>query len=332
MIELKKIKMSYDKKVILKNISFNINKGEFVVVLGPNGSGKSTILNIISGILKCDSGKLLFENKDITKYEPYRRNISMIFQNYALYPQMTVYDNLAFSLKCHKVDKNSINEKVKNISNKLSLNDKLEKYPNELSGGEQQRVAIARALVKNSNICLMDEPLANLDSHYRQEMIKVILSNFKDENHSIVYVTHNQTEAMILADKIIVLNEGKVEQIGNYEELYNNPTNMFVAEFIGDPKMNIIEFNNKQSKFYLGFRAEKTSFESIDDSIKLEANYLSSIFAGKYQMIDCLINNTVCQLIVFNNIKKVNKKFNIFISKKNLYYFDINTKERVSEI
>ena len=240
-ITLKNITKKFGKVIAVNNTSFTINDGEFWVLLGPSGSGKTTLLYLISGIYKPTSGRIYFDDNDVTELSPTERNVGLVFQNYALYPHMTVYDNIAFPLKIKKRPQQEINAKVKEVAKLLHIENLLERYPSQLSGGQQQRVALARALVKEPSVLLLDEPLSNLDALLRIYIRAELKRLQNDLGITAVYVTHDQSEAMAIADNIVVLNHGIVQQIGNPHKIYENPRNIFVATFIGNPPSNIIE-------------------------------------------------------------------------------------------
>ena len=298
-IELKNIEKSYGTNKVINKFDIKINDGEFVVLVGPSGCGKSTLLRMISGLESVDIGEIYLDNKLINNLIPSKREIAMVFQSYALYPHMNVFENMAFGLKMEKISKSEINQKVNNAAATLQIDDLLERKPKQLSGGQRQRVAIVRAITRNPKVFLFDEPLSNLDAALRSEMRVEISKLHKKMNSNIIYVTHDQVEAMTLADRIVVLNKGNIEQYGTPNEIYSDPNNIFVAEFIGSPKMNIIKinkehisnsntlhlFNNKitfdnlefKDEIYIGIRPEDISLKSnheikIDVKIDLVEN------------------------------------------------------------
>ena len=263
-IELKNIEKSFGNNKVINNFNIKINDGEFIVLVGPSGCGKSTLLRMISGLESVDKGEIHLDNKIINNLIPSKRGIAMVFQSYALYPHMNVYENMSFGLKTEKLEKNEIDKKVKDAAKTLQIEDLLERKPRQLSGGQRQRVAIGRAITRNPKLFLFDEPLSNLDAALRSEMRVEISKLHKKLNTNMIYVTHDQIEAMTLADKIVILNNGNVEQVGTPDEIYNNPSNIFVAEFIGVPKMNILKNGiesllknlNLKPETYLGIRPE----------------------------------------------------------------------------
>ncbi len=235
------------------NLNLKIKDGEFIALLGPSGCGKTTTLLMIAGIYKPTKGRIFFDDVDVTEWPPKDRNVGMVFQSYALYPHMKVYDNIAFPLKLKKVPKQEIDKRVKSVAKMLQIDHLLDRYPRQLSGGQQQRVALARALVKDAYVLLMDEPLSNLDAKLRVMMRAEIKRLQKELKITTIYVTHDQVEAMSMADRIAVMNEGKLQQFSTPDELYNKPINVFVAGFIGAPPMNLIDatFVEKSDGYYV---------------------------------------------------------------------------------
>lgn len=237
------VSKSYDTNRILHDVDINIEKGEFVAVVGPSGCGKSTLLRLVAGLDTVSSGSILINNKCVNKTPPASRDMAMVFQTYALYPHMTAYENMAYGLKMRGIKKNIIHQKVTNAANLLQLNDYLHRKPNMLSGGQRQRVAMGRAIVRSPAVFLFDEPLSNLDAKLRTEMRHEIKKLHQTLNTTCLYVTHDQTEAMTLADRVVVLNKGRVEQVGTPRELYQDPATLFVASFIGHYSMNLLPAN-----------------------------------------------------------------------------------------
>ena len=239
-IQLRNVTKAYGKVVTLKNINLTIEDGELAVFVGPSGCGKSTMLRMIAGLEEITDGELLIDNEVVNDVTPADRGVAMVFQSYALYPHMTVAENMAYSLKIHKVPKDEIAREVHEVAKALQIEHLLDRKPKQLSGGQRQRVAIGRAIVRKPKVFTFDEPLSNLDAELRVEMRLHIARMHHDMKTTMVYVTHDQVEAMTLADKIVVMNFGKVEQVGAPMDLYYNPCNKFVAGFIGSPKMNFI--------------------------------------------------------------------------------------------
>ena len=261
-VELKNLFKTYDKKILaLEDINLTIEDGQFFVLLGPSGAGKTTTLRCIAGLEKIDSGSVLFDNETVTEDQPASRDVSFVFQQFSLYPHYTVYENLAFPLRSpmRKLPEDEIKTKIENISKMLKISNKLKNKATELSGGEMQRVAIGRALVRKPNIYLMDEPLSSLDAKLR-ESLRIELKNIQTNlNATILYVTHDQAEATTLADKIGVLKEGKIVQIGTPEEIYENPNSIYVSQRLGSPKINVLPgslFNISDNVPTFGIRPE----------------------------------------------------------------------------
>ncbi|RCS21722.1 ABC transporter ATP-binding protein [Phyllobacterium salinisoli] len=239
-ITLEKVSKSFGTTNVIPEIDLEIADGEFVVFVGPSGCGKSTLLRIIAGLEDATAGTIRIDGADATREAPAKRGLSMVFQSYALYPHMSVYGNIAFPLKMAGQEKPAIDKKVRDAARVLNLTDYLDRKPRQLSGGQRQRVAIGRAIVRQPKAFLFDEPLSNLDAALRVNMRLEISELHHQLKTTMVYVTHDQVEAMTMADKIVVLNAGRIEQVGSPLDLYRNPKNLFVAGFIGSPKMNLI--------------------------------------------------------------------------------------------
>ena len=252
-VKLEKLTKYFGKVAAVKNLNLEIKDGEFVALLGPSGCGKSTTLLMIAGIYKPTSGYIYFDNVIVNDLPPKDRNIGMVFQSYALYPHMKVYDNIAFPLKLQKLPKDEVRRRIKRAAELLKIEDLLDRKPAQLSGGQQQRVALARALVKQPQLFLMDEPLSNLDAKLRVLMRAEIKRLQKQLGITTIYVTHDQIEAMTMADRVAVLNKGELQQYSSADELYNKPRNLFVAGFIGSPPMNFIDCTlvEKEGNYYL---------------------------------------------------------------------------------
>ncbi|RUM95851.1 sn-glycerol-3-phosphate ABC transporter ATP-binding protein UgpC [Pseudaminobacter arsenicus] len=235
------VRKSFGTHAVIKGVNVEITDGEFVILVGPSGCGKSTLLRMLAGLENISAGEIRIGDKIVNGLAPKERDIAMVFQNYALYPHMTVADNMAFSLKLKGANKTAIETLVKPAAEILGLSHLLERYPRQLSGGQRQRVAMGRAIVRNPQVFLFDEPLSNLDAKLRVAMRAEIKELHQRLNTTTVYVTHDQIEAMTMADKIVVMNDGRVEQIGSPLDLYDRPANLFVAGFIGSPAMNMIK-------------------------------------------------------------------------------------------
>lgn len=239
-LELQKVEKYYGDFHAIKGIDLSIQQGEFIVFVGPSGCGKSTLLRMIAGLEEINGGDLVLDGKNITELHPSKRDLAMVFQSYALYPHMTVKDNMSFALRLAKEDPALIEEKVSKAADKLNLTDYLHRTPKELSGGQRQRVAIGRAIVRSPKVFLFDEPLSNLDAALRGQTRVEIAHLHRELNATSIYVTHDQVEAMTLADRVVVMQAGVIEQVGSPMDLYERPENKFVAQFIGMPKMNLM--------------------------------------------------------------------------------------------
>jgi multiple sugar transport system ATP-binding protein len=240
-VTVRNIRKSFGSTEVVHGVDIDIEDGEFVVLVGPSGCGKSTLLRMMAGLESITSGELLIGDRVVNMVPPKERDTAMVFQNYALYPHMKVYDNMAFSLKLRKVDPAEIRERVERAAEILGLTPYLDRFPRQLSGGQRQRVAMGRAIVRKPQVFLFDEPLSNLDAKLRVQMRTEIRELHQRLDATSVYVTHDQIEAMTMADKIVVMKDGKIEQTGKPLELYDHPNNIFVAGFIGSPAMNLIE-------------------------------------------------------------------------------------------
>ena len=257
-VRLRGIKKRYGKLEVIHGVDLDIEAGEFVVFVGPSGCGKTTLLRMIAGLEEISDGDLAIAGARVNDVPSSRRGVAMVFQSYALYPHKTVYDNLAFGLKIAKVPKDEIDRRVQAASQILQISDYLKRLPKALSGGQRQRVAIGRAIVRDPKVFLFDEPLSNLDAALRTRMRVELKTLHRRLGATMIYVTHDQVEAMTLADKIVVLSKGKVEQVGKPLDLYNKPASLFVAGFIGSPQMNFItgEFARKHGATTVGVRPE----------------------------------------------------------------------------
>ncbi|WP_082617806.1 ABC transporter ATP-binding protein, partial [Levilactobacillus koreensis] len=237
---LRDVTLSYDQSTtVLKNFTCTIPSGELVALLGPSGSGKSTILNLLAGLLTPSAGQILFDQTDVTRQDSRHRNIGMVFQDYALYPHLTVHDNIAFPLKMAHVKRAARQQRIAELANLVQLSDQLAKFPRELSGGQQQRVALARALAKHPQLLLLDEPLSSLDTTLREELLTVIHDVQRATGVTTLFVTHNQEDALQIADHIMLLANGRLQQVGTGHDLYVHPQNLTVARFIGRPQLNL---------------------------------------------------------------------------------------------
>ncbi|WP_131047121.1 ABC transporter ATP-binding protein [Clostridioides difficile] len=275
-LKINNVLKSYDQKKVLNNISLDIEEGEFLCLLGPSGCGKTTLLRIIAGLEDVNSGTIILQDKDITNLEPSKRGFGIVFQSYALFPNMTAYNNIAFPLKERKVSKEKIDNKVKEVLETVGLTNEAHKYPKALSGGQQQRIAIARALALEPKFLLLDEPMSALDAKVRHKLRMDIKRLQKELNITTIMVTHDQEEAITMADKIAILNGGDIMQIGTPEEIYQNPQNLFTAQFIGDTNC----FDNGDSiltvrpEYVQIEKSTKENYQGIISNIEFRGNLL----------------------------------------------------------
>ena len=260
-LRIEELSKNFGSTEVLRKINLEIDEGNFLVLLGPSGCGKSTLLNIIAGLETINEGNVFIDDYNVSKVEPKDRNIAMVFLFFSLYPSMNVRENMIFGLKQAKVSKEKIEEQLEKVSKFLQVDQLLERKPSQLSGGQRQRVAIGRALVREPRIFLFDEPLSNLDAKLRVEMRREIKKLHQQLKTTVVYVTHDQTEAMRLGTKIAIMNHGVIQQNDSPEKIYNKPSNTFVADFIGSPSMNLIKGSLKESSGEIFFTTRGSNFE-----------------------------------------------------------------------
>ena len=314
-VELKGVNKAFGNTKVIRDVELEINKGEFVVFVGPSGCGKSTLLRLISGLEKLSSGEIIIANKEVMNLPPAERGIAMVFQSYALYPHMSVFQNMAFSLELQKIPKSKIKEIVEEAAKILQMEHLLDRRPAALSGGQRQRVAIGRAIVRNPEVFLFDEPLSNLDAALRHDTRVEIAKLHRQLGATTVYVTHDQVEAMTLADKIVVLKDGEVMQVGAPMELFNYPKNKFVAGFLGSPKMNFfegklvevnsaetsgkVEFDGHTSNHIRLVSTEKRSAETVQVGIRPQDLKIKDdgAISGKVTIVERLGTETVVELV-----------------------------------
>ena len=343
----------YDKDVeAVKNFTLEVEDREFLILVGPSGCGKSTLLRMLAGLEDITSGEILIDGEVINEVHPKDRNIAMVFQDYALYPNMTVFDNMAFSLKLKKENKKVIKEKVENAAKILKIEELLERLPKALSGGQRQRVALGRAIVRDPKVFLLDEPLSNLDAKLRTETRAEIIKLHEKINGTFVYVTHDQTEAMTMASKIVVMNKGTIQQIDTPLNLYNKPTNLFVASFIGSPNINILEgkavkkgnkteiiyndyklaeFKNLSSDeedIYIAIRPEDIIYDNESD-FRAKISFIEEMGSRSYVFLNNGINDFIMEAnksVVFERDKDVG----MYLKPEKLHIFSKSTEERLN--
>ena len=335
----------YGSIEVIHGIDLKIEDGEFCVFVGPSGCGKSTLLRMISGLENTTSGNIYIGSEDVTNVDASDRGVAMVFQSYALYPHMTVRENMGFGLKMNKTPKDEIIKKVNKATEILKLEPYLDRKPKALSGGQRQRVAIGRAIVRGPEVFLFDEPLSNLDAELRLEMRVELARLHKELGTTMIYVTHDQVEAMTLADKIVVLNDGIVEQVGTPMELYSNPKNRFVAGFIGSPAMNFFELTNKNDtlvsnqfpdiafKKINGFSKVIAGIRPNDIKLKKSGNMnidlIEELGGVTYLYLSGKDNLKLVVEHREKNIPKLNAKVGLKIKEEDLLYFDKETGKRI---
>ena len=354
-VVLENISKSFGDKQILKNINLEIKDGEFVVLVGASGCGKSTLLRMIAGLEEQTEGSIYIGNKLVDKVPPKDRDIAMVFQSYALYPHLSVKDNIGLGLKVRKVANCEIKRRIQRAIEILQLEDYINAKPKELSGGQRQRVALARAIVREPKVFLMDEPLSNLDAKLRSQMRSEIKKLHKKLKTTFIYVTHDQTEALTMGDRVVVLNGGEVQQIDTPQNIYNHPKNVFVATFMGSNPMNIVEADVKNGfmtignvaisinslpvvveakKVLVGFRPEDIVCEENPlypfNMIKFQSKITFEENLGSYKNIYFKIKNKECCAVIDSKIS-TKKVINFSINPSSLHFFDIETQKPIEK-
>ena len=333
-VTLKNIRKNYDKTEVIHGVDLDINSGEFIVFVGPSGCGKSTLLRMIAGLEDITEGEISIGGEIVNKIIAAERGVAMVFQSYALYPHMTVFDNMAFALKQAKTPVDEIQRRVKEAAKILQIENLFERLPKQLSGGQRQRVAIGRAIVRDPKVFLFDEPLSNLDAALRVQTRIEIAKLHNQLTATMIYVTHDQVEAMTLADRIVVINQGIIEQVGTPVELYNSPTNQFVAEFIGSPKMNMINLQDIRSlnlknlnvpseASKIGIRPEHMSL-SNNDSHKLRGTVRHIENLGEHLLcyVNLEMNSEITAKLDVNSDIRVNEIINLNWHQDHQHFFD----------
>ncbi len=363
-VHLKGIVKHFGKTIALRGIDLDINDGEFIVLLGPSGCGKTTTLRIIAGLEKPTRGRVIFGDRDVTYLPPRERNVSMVFQSYAVWPHMKVYDNIAFPLKIKKFPREEIDKRVKWAAELLQIGDLLDRYPHQLSGGQRQRVAVARAIVVEPQVLLMDEPLSNLDALLRVKMRSELKKLQRKIKVTTIYVTHDQVEAMTMGDRIAVMNAGRIMQVGTPWEVYNKPKNIFVAGFIGSPQMNFIDVTVKEEEDGISLVSSDFTLKLPREYIKLLKDYVGKtmtlgirpehmypigyapsnlekkdIIEGVIDFVEALGSDTIIHLNTGSNIvvvktsgtyrPRIGDKIKIIIDLDKIHLFDKNTENAV---
>ncbi|WP_234122950.1 ABC transporter ATP-binding protein [Clostridium hydrogenum] len=329
-IHLEQISMKFSNTLVINNIDFTVKSGELVSLLGPSGCGKSTTLSIIAGINKPTQGEVYFGDECITDKEPEERGIGMVFQNYALYPHMTVFKNIMFPLKMNKVNKEEAKKRVYAIAEIVQVDKLLDRKPKQLSGGQQQRVAIARALVKNPKVLLLDEPLSNLDARLRIEMREEIRRIQQKTGVTTIFVTHDQEEAMSISDNIIVMNQGKIQQYSAPQKLYNQPENVFTARFIGNPKINIIEgCKTDGEEIVIGIRAEDLHINPQNPVTRGKVTYIERM--GRDMLVKIQKDDNAITAYAPKDLDiKLNDEVGVGVDGGNIHWFEKASEKRIA--
>jgi multiple sugar transport system ATP-binding protein len=326
----------FDGTVAVQDLSLAIDDGEFMVLVGPSGCGKSTALRMLAGLERATEGRILIGDRVVNNVAPARRDVAMVFQSYALYPHMTVYDNLAFALKNRRVPRREIDDRVRRAAEILQMSDLLKRKPKQLSGGQRQRVALGRAIVREPVVYLMDEPLSNLDAKLRVETRAQILKLQERLGTTTIYVTHDQVEAMTMGDRIAVMNAGLLQQVGIPEELYTNPRNVFVAGFIGSPAMNLVPapvLNGGGANLIVGFRPEHVrpaSAGGAGDGYRFDARVEVVEYLGDEQLVHLIRRDTplLAKLPVEPRLE-TGREEQFAVASDKVLQFDAETQERV---
>lgn len=327
-VVLKNVKKIYDKKVVINGINLEVKDKEFLVLVGSSGCGKSTILRMIAGLEEISDGEILIGGTKVNNIPPKDRDIAFVFQSYALYPHMTVRENIAFGLKMRKVDKKTIDQKVEEAAQILNLREYLDRKPKQLSGGQRQRVALGRAIVRNPKVFLMDEPLSNLDAKLRVQMRAEIKRLHEKLQTTFIYVTHDQTEALTMGDRIVVLDKGVIQQVASPEEIYNNPINTFVAGFVGSPQMNFVDGGLIKEEFkgkIVGIRPEKMV---CGGEIRLRAKVEMVELLGSEKIVYFNLGENKCSARLSADTE-VKDTIELSFFEKDVYLFDKETGMRV---
>jgi multiple sugar transport system ATP-binding protein len=330
---LNNIKKSYGKTDIIKGVNLEIRDKEFLVLVGASGCGKSTILRMIAGLEDITDGELFIDNKKVNNVSPKDRDIAFVFQSYALYPHMSVKDNISFGLKMRNVPKDIIEKKVEEASKMLNLEGLLNRKPKELSGGQRQRVALGRAIVREPKVFLMDEPLSNLDAKLRVQMRSEIKKLHNKLQTTFIYVTHDQTEALTMGDRIVVLDKGVIQQVDTPDNIYKNPSNMFVAGFIGSPQINFIPVEflpiRARENVIAGIRPEAFSISGGQYQINVSVDMVEML--GSEKIVYFYIDKIKCSVKLPSNFD-VTDSLTLYFNDENILYFDKLTGNRIYKL
>ncbi|MCQ6561032.1 ABC transporter ATP-binding protein [Paenibacillus mendelii] len=329
-IAFERVTKTFEKNVVIKDLDLKIEDGKFTVLVGPSGCGKTTLLRMIAGIDPQTSGKVLIGGRDVTRIAPGQRGVAMVFQNYAIYPTMSVRDNIEFGLKNNKVGKAERNQLVETISSTVGLYDYLDRKPSTLSGGQRQRVALARAMVKKPAVFLMDEPLSNLDAKLRAQMRIELIELHKKLGTTFVYVTHDQVEAMSMADTIVLMNQGVIQQEAAPDVMYRKPSNLFAAQFIGVPPMNVGELGVEGVRF--GFRPESAVLadEAGDEHFSISGRIATREMLGSETLYQVRGANHAFMIKCTEDLFTVDQEVHVGVAAKQMYFFGADGK-RIDE-
>lgn len=350
---LNEVRKHFGNVKALDGINLTIEEGLFVVLLGPSGCGKTTLMRCISGLEKLTDGKILFDDADVSNTAPKDRNVAMVFQSYAVWPHMKVRDNIAYPLKLKKVPKKEIEERVKWVAELLHISELLDRFPSQLSGGQRQRVAVARAIVHRPKVLLMDEPLSNLDALLRVRMRSELRKLHDQVKVTTVYVTHDQTEAMTMGDKIAVMNAGRIIQYGTPEEIYRKPKTIFVAGFVGSPQMNFLPMkvtssgnqffaenfglriplrtDPRKDRLTVGIRPEHILLEKPGNSVSIGATVYFAEKLMSETVLHLMIgaDTTIVVKVPYDLSVEENDKMQVYVDLNRIHFFDPGTGERI---
>ena len=352
-LELKNLSKTYSPKVVpVKDISLSVDEGEFLTLLGPSGCGKSTTLRLIAGLEQPTHGQILIGNRNVTSLRPGDRNIAMVFQSYALYPHMTVAENMASALKLQKISAVEIRRRVAEVAAKLGLEELLQRKPSQMSGGQRQRVALGRALVRRPDVFLLDEPLSNLDALLRERVRAELKQLFRTQDVPVVYVTHDQTKAMTLSTKVAVLNNGNLQQLAQPQLIYTHPANQFVAGFVGSPQMNLLTLNCKGNvaylgdfkipiplptvppKIVLGIRPENVCLAKAEDRQTIQGQVYLVENLGMHNLLSVRVNTTenwtTVRALLPTDQQWSGETVTLGLPTQSLHWFDLETGDRLN--
>lgn len=350
-LELKQLRKQFSPTVIpVKDISLDVDDGEFLTLLGPSGCGKSTLLRMVAGLDEPTQGKIFLGSREITSMPPGKRNMAMVFQSYALYPHLTVADNISTALKLRKIPSDEIQQRVNDVSRRLDIEHLLNRKPAQLSGGQRQRVALARSLVRNPEVFLLDEPLSNLDALLREQVRADLKQLFESQQKPVVYVTHDQTEAMTLSSKIAVLYNGHLQQLAPPNEIYTKPANQFVAGFVGSPQMNLLtldcdgnsailgdfkiclpDLTTPPRTIVLGIRPEDVRLEQLENAAIVQGSVFLVEDLGKEKLISVRVQGSDKNLraIVPADQEFSPEQLTLALPQKQMHWFNVESGDRL---